>query len=643
MPMWAVAKSRITGTVAGAAILVIVATLITSGSADAELKLPAGGIVKTDKRSVISARVIGSVTQATACPPLKFFGVRGSGETKKDYNGYGQTIWDVKQDVVKLVPGAAAMEVDYPAIPVVYPSHPLSFLNYIATKYHTSEITGIKNLTSAVTNFIDTCPDSYVVMAGYSQGAQAVGDTYLSHLTAAQQARVAGIVMLGDADFNGSSPVDIGDYDPTENGVWAYQHSKRHVPASLRGNVASYCTHGDPVCNFGASNLLACHEQPQLCPHAHYPDFYWGNNTYVVDAGDFLVARYHALVPTFAYVANAGSGTVTPINTATNKAEQPIKVGTTPDAIAITPNGTTAYVLNSGSSTVTPINTTTNAAGSTISVGKVSGWPVITIAPNGATAYVATSNKSGAGTVTPINIATNTAQKPIMVGGEVEAIAVTPNSKTAYAVNDVSNIVTPINTATNTAGKPIAVGEEPTRIAITPNGNTAYVTNYASETVTPINTTTNTAGKAIHIGDTPDAIAINTKGTVAYVVSDNGGYTGSGRVTPINTATNAVGSPITVGDYPVAIEITPRGHTAYVTNWSSNTVTPISIGTSTNTAGQPIDVGVAPYRIAITPDATTAYVVNYESGTVTPINTATNTAGESINVDSRPAAIAITP
>jgi hypothetical protein len=188
------------------------------------------------------------------------------------------------------------MEVDYPAIPVVYPSlrHIPSFLHYIATQYHTSEITGIKHLAQDVTNFIGACPGSYVVMAGYSQGAQVVGDTYLSHLTVAQQARVSGIAMLGDPDFNGSSPVDIGSYDHTENGVWAYAHSKRHVPATLRHNVASYCTQGDPICNFGVSNLLACHDQPKLCPHAHYIDLYWGNHRYVIDAGDFLVKRYNA-------------------------------------------------------------------------------------------------------------------------------------------------------------------------------------------------------------------------------------------------------------------------------------------------------------------------------------------------------------
>ena len=38
--------------------------------------------------------------------------------------------------------------------------------------------------------------------------------------------------------------------------------------------------------------------------------------------------------------------------------------------------------------------------------------------------------------MTPIRTATNTASKPIKVGGSPVAIAITPNGKTAYVVND---------------------------------------------------------------------------------------------------------------------------------------------------------------------------------------------------------------
>ncbi len=73
-------------------------------------------------------------------------------------------------------------------------------------------------------------------------------------------------------------------------------------------------------------------------------------------------------------VANFGGHTVTPVQTATNKAGQPIRVGLNPVAIAITPNGTMAYVANFGNGrvqghTVTPIRIATLRAGRAIRVG----------------------------------------------------------------------------------------------------------------------------------------------------------------------------------------------------------------------------------------------------------------------------------
>jgi YVTN family beta-propeller protein len=279
------------------------------------------------------------------------------------------------------------------------------------------------------------------------------------------------------------------------------------------------------------------------------------------------------------------------------------------------------------------------------------------------TAYV---TNGGSDTVTPIAAATNTAGPPITTGPGPDAVAITPDGKTAYVVNGNSGspTVTPIATATNTAGRPIPVGSDPCDIAITPDGKTVYVVNSFSDTVTPIATATNTAGPPIRVGHAPDAVAITPDGKTAYVATVNygspnrparpgnygspsrparpgAGYP-SGSVTPIATATNTAGPPIPAGDLPISMAITPDGKTAYVANFSSGTVTPIATGT--NTAGPPIRTGSNPFDIAITPDGKTAYVANGTvPGTVTPIATATNTAGPAIRTGSGPGAIVITP
>ena len=210
---------------------------------------------------------------------------------------------------------------------------------------------------------------------------------------------------------------------------------------------------------------------------------------------------------------------------------------------------------------------------------------------------------------------------------------------TAYVANGGSDTVTPIAAATNTAGPPITTGPGPDAVAITPDGKTAYVVNgnSGSPTVTPIATSTNTAGPPITVGSGPFDIAITPDGKTAYVANLN-----SGTVTPIATATNTAGPPIPAGNLPIFMAITPDGKTAYVANFNSGSVTPIA--TATNTAGPPIRTGSNPFDVAITPDGkTAAYVVNGESGTVTPIATATNTAGPPIPVGNDPGDIAITP
>jgi YVTN family beta-propeller protein len=56
-----------------------------------------------------------------------------------------------------------------------------------------------------------------------------------------------------------------------------------------------------------------------------------------------------------------------------------IPVGQDPWWIAITPDGTTAYVANHGTGTVTPISTASNTAGTAIKTGT-NPWAVV-IAP----------------------------------------------------------------------------------------------------------------------------------------------------------------------------------------------------------------------------------------------------------------------
>jgi DNA-binding beta-propeller fold protein YncE len=289
----------------------------------------------------------------------------------------------------------------------------------------------------------------------------------------------------------------------------------------------------------------------------------------------------------------------------------------------------------------------------TISVASLSHRPALVAAPRptGAIMYVAASNG-----ITPITAATNTPGRRIKIGVIPEAIAVTPDGKTAYIADLHPATVTPVATATSTPGKPITIGGFPWAIAITPDGKTAYTVDLPAygqgpTRVIPVATATNTPGTPIKIRDVVGlsaAIAITPDGKTAYVVT--GAHRGT-TVTPIATATNTPGTPISIGGgftRAAAIAITPDGKTAYVVTASARRTTVTPVATATNTRGTPITIGgIGPLTtqtaISITPDGKTAYITDGSHRTVIPVATATNTPGTPINIGVTPVAIAITP
>ena len=109
----------------------------------------------------------------------------------------------------------------------------------------------------------------------------------------------------------------------------------------------------------------------------------------------------------------------------------------------------------------------------------------LAVTPNGAFAYV---TNFGSNDVSVISAASNMVVATVTVGLGPNDIAITPNGAFAYVANSVGNSVSVINTATDmvTATIPLAA---PRRVAITPSGAFAYVT--TSTGVTVIDTATN--------------------------------------------------------------------------------------------------------------------------------------------------------
>jgi YVTN family beta-propeller protein len=254
----------------------------------------------------------------------------------------------------------------------------------------------------------------------------------------------------------------------------------------------------------------------------------------------------------FAYVTNNTSHNVSVINTSTNTEVLPrIPVGFYPFGVAFTPDGAFAYVVNiapnsSGNiepSNVSVINTSTNTE--VLPRIPVGTSPfAVAITPDGTFAYVVNWWSHD---VSVINTSTNSEVLPrIPVGMNPFAVAFTPDGAFAYVTNNASHNVSVIDTSTNAEVLPrITVGANPAGVAITPDGAFAYVANVKSHDVSVIDTSTNTEVlPRIPVGTSPVAVAITPDGAFAYVVNFN-----SHDVSVIDTSTNSEVLPRIPGNF----------------------------------------------------------------------------------------------
>ena len=260
---------------------------------------------------------------------------------------------------------------------------------------------------------------------------------------------------------------------------------------------------------------------------------------------------------------------ITPSTTAVTT----INVGSGPEGVAVSPDGSSVWVANLDSDTVSRINTTTNAV------------------------------------------------TPITVGDYPFGVAVSPDGSSVWVPNQGSNTVSRINTTTN-AVTSITVGSGPIGVAVSPDGSSVWVTNQGGNTVSRINTTTN-AVTSINVGDVPYGVVVSPDGSSVWVTNQGGTVSriifppqppdnftatpGNAQATISWTApTNTGGSPIT--GYTATASV--GGQSCTTTTATSCTISGLTNGTTyyvsvtaTNAVGisDPSDVEVTPTSDPVAP------------------------------------------
>jgi YVTN family beta-propeller protein len=173
--------------------------------------------------------------------------------------------------------------------------------------------------------------------------------------------------------------------------------------------------------------------------------------------------------------------------------------------------------------------------------------------------------------------------------------------------------VTPGSAPQNTVVATVAVGDEPSGIAISPDSRTVYVANSLSNSVSVIDANNGYAVKATITGlNTPIDLVTNLTGTLLYVTNL---IPGAVSVIDTTQANYPIISTLTVGTSPESLALSPDGKSLYVANlgyyYQANAAGSVSvIDTTTNQVSTTIDAPGNPFFVLFVQEGKQVDILN---------------------------------
>ncbi|OBI81952.1 cutinase family protein [Mycobacterium sp. E740] len=202
----------------------------------------------------------GVAQAAPACPDVHWFGAAGSGQRTGDLTanaGMGDDIYQSYRDLQRLVERdgrtITAEAVEYPAVAV--PSEDGGVGEWLG--FMGSVDAGAAALASQYSAFTQRCPESKVVLAGYSQGAMVV---HRNLHAAGMNPNMVAALLLADGDRLPADPTqNIGSVSSVPGagkGVaqdWPIlAHAPKPLPPAIGARTISVCELGDAVCDYNS-------------------------------------------------------------------------------------------------------------------------------------------------------------------------------------------------------------------------------------------------------------------------------------------------------------------------------------------------------------------------------------------------------
>jgi hypothetical protein len=208
--------------------------------------------------AAIVGLVAGTANAVAACPDVHWIGAAGSGEREGSdltaYSGMGrvvyQSLYELSTELQRDGRTVTSEAVDYPAVPVPDDDGGVgAWLGFMG-----SVDTGAAALGKQYEAFVQQCPTSKVVLAGYSQGAMVV---HRNLAALAESPNLAAVLLVADGDRRTDDPtLNLGTVSGVpKHGKGVAQdwpilaHAPAVLPADIGAKTISVCDLGDAVCD----------------------------------------------------------------------------------------------------------------------------------------------------------------------------------------------------------------------------------------------------------------------------------------------------------------------------------------------------------------------------------------------------------
>jgi cutinase len=186
-------------------------------------------------------------------PEVRIIGVRGTTEPQ---TGSG-LLKPIARTIARNVPNRCTYtELDYPA----------SYVSIdIPRSYDLgrSPAIGVSNLVSLLNRMTQAEPEPEIVLLGYSQGAQVIGDALVpagqrlagndaGEITASASDRILVIALFGDPRFVDGEPFNAGTFKPGKQGMYARELGSLDRYAD---RLRNYCSKDDLTCQSSGTTI----------------------------------------------------------------------------------------------------------------------------------------------------------------------------------------------------------------------------------------------------------------------------------------------------------------------------------------------------------------------------------------------------